>query len=344
MKHIFTYSILSCFIFLSISSCYRDKDTDGQFSDEFYLRHEGADLPIWVRGNSDAETFILFIHGGPFDTAIENAVWGHFEELHEDYAIVYFDQRGGGYAHGQQSVNLNEAQFVEDVEVVLQLIQEKYPQAKSMFLMGHSYGGYLGTAVLKAGDNQTNFKGWIELAGAHNFPLGWLLSREFSMNYAQQQIDANKDEELWSEKLEDLQNTPQVTNYDELLVINRIAFEVGVDMNNGNSNFENPPWLYTLSSPVGAGFSQHNNRLVADMLVNGNHNPEMPNITIPSLLIYGGRDPLQPIGIGENGIEYLGTPDQDKYLVLLEESGHSLWEYESNRFFNEIKEFITQYE
>ena len=105
-------------------------------------------MPIWVRGNANAETFILFLHGGPFDTAIENAVWEHFAPLYEDYAVVFFDQRGGGYAHGNQLVNLNEAQFVEDVEMVFDLIQDKYPQMKSTFLMGHSYGGYLGTCLL----------------------------------------------------------------------------------------------------------------------------------------------------------------------------------------------------
>lgn len=336
--------IIMLSLILSVGACYQDEDVAGQFSDEFYLRHEGADLPVWVRGASDAKTFILFLHGGPFDTAIENAVYEHFAPLYEDYAIVFFDQRGGGYAHGQQLVGLNEEQFVEDVEVVHQLIQNKYPQAENMFLMGHSYGGYLGTAVLKKEDNQSLYKGWIELAGAHNFPLNWLASRTFSLDYIEQKATEGTLTEYWSERLEKLQNTTSVTSFAELGIINGIAFNVASELNEGKSTFENPAWLRVFSSPVGADFSQHHLDQLGDMLLEGNHNPEMSSIVLPSLLLYGGEDPIVTTTLGENGMEYLGTPEEDKYFVVLENSGHSLWEYESDLFFNEIQNFIRQYE
>ena len=174
MKNSYLILILG-FLFIS-SGCYEDNESETQFGDEFYLSHKGADLPVWVRGSRDAKTFILFIHGGPFDTAIYDAVVGAFEPLYEDYAVVFFDQRGGGHAHGS-SDNLNQAQFIEDVEVVTQLIKQNYPSAENLFLMGHSYGGHLGTAVLAKANNQELFKGWIALAGAHNYPLAWSSSR-----------------------------------------------------------------------------------------------------------------------------------------------------------------------
>ena len=338
------YLITASFICLTLSSCYQDENIDGQISDEFYLRNDGADLPIWVRGNASTETFIIFLHGGPFDTAIENAVYGHFEPLYDDYAMVFFDQRGGGYAHGQQAVNLTEAQFVKDVEVVVQLVKEKYPQARNLFLMGHSYGGYLGTSFLKTGSNQTDFKGWIELAGAHNFQFNWLASRDYSIDYIQNKLSGNPDNrtdlESWLEALED---TPTVNNLDELFTINGIAFAIARELNAGKSEFEDPARLTILSSPVGTDFQQRNLNAVEDFLVNGNQNPDMPLIKIPSLLIYGAEDPIVPVATGENGMEYLGTPDEDKSLVVLEESGHSVWEYEIDLFFGELKDFIEKY-
>jgi len=329
---------------LLMSSCYNDINEIGQISDEFYLRHKGADLPVWVRGNADANTFIIFLHGGPFDTAIEHAVNGEFEPLYDDYAMVFFDQRGAGYSHGHQNVNLNEDQFVEDVEVLLQLIQEKYSQAESIFLMGHSYGGYLGTAFLNKDNNQSNFKGWIELAGAHNNPLNWLASRSFSINYIEQNISELNNREEWDENLNTLYNTPEISNFEELLTINGIAFEVAAVLNSGKSTFEQPSWLYNASSPVGTDFSQHHLDKVQDMLVNGNQNPGMSRIIIPSLLIYGGEDPIVPVDLGQNGIDFLGTPIEDKFLVILQSSGHSLWEFERDIFFDEVKTFISMYE
>lgn len=339
--------IISALIALSLSlnACYFDKDIDGQFSDEFYLRNDGADLPVWVRGNATAETFIIFLHGGPFDTAIENAVSEHFEPLYEDYAMVFFDQRGGGYSHGQRAVELTEEQFVEDVEVVVQLIKDKYPQAQNLFLMGHSYGGFLGTAFLKTGDNQNDFKGWIELAGAHNFNFNWLASRDYSIDYIQKRLTENPENRTgFEERLEALENTTVVTNLNELFTINGIAFWVAGQLNAGKSEFENPSGLYLLSSPTGAGFSQRSLPEVEDLLVNGNQNPDMPLITLPSLLIYGAEDPIVPVATGENGMEFLGTPDADKSLIILEQSGHSVWEYEIELFFDAVTGFIEKYE
>lgn len=343
MNKIIVKILLLTFL-VSFSSCYKDENESGKISDEFYLRHEGADLPVWVKGNADSETFIIMLHGGPFDTALENAVWGHFDPLLEDYAMVFFDQRGGGFAHGARVENLNEAQFIEDIEVVVKLIQNNYPQAKSLFLMGHSYGGYLGTGFLKTGDNQLDFKGWIELCGTHNFPLAWQSSRRFSQNYIESKIDIGVDKELWQDRLNQLAEAPEEINtYDDLRIINGMAFTVAGDLSKGKSNFENPSWLYIISSPVGAGFSQHNLLEVDQMLLYGNHNPEMPNIVLPSLLVYGAEDPIATIEIAENGYEFLGTPEEDKYLVILENSGHNIWEFEIELFFSSIKDFVEEY-
>ena len=70
----------------------------------------------------------------------------------------------------------------------------------------------------------------------------------------------------------------------------------------------------------------------------------MSKITLPTLYLYGGIDPIVPVGIGENGMEFISTPAEDKSLVILENSGHSLWEYESTLFFNEVRTFIAKYE
>ena len=343
MNTIIKYS----FFILTLSffaSCYVDEITDTEFHDEFYLRHEGADLPVWVRGNSSAETFVIFIHGGPFDTAIEEAVYGRFEPLYDDFAMVFFDQRGGGYAHGKRTVNLTEEQFVEDIEVVVKLIQDKYPQAQNLFLMGHSFGGYFGTSFLKTGDNQLNFKGWIELAGSHNLNFNWLASRDYCMNYLQDKLateGANQQKEEW---LEALENTPQVTNINELFTINGIAFQISKELNAGKNNFENPSKLFLMSAPTGTGFSQKNQPNLEDLIVYGNLNPEMGNITLPSLLIYGAEDPIVPPASGMNGIEFLGTPAADKSLVVLPNSGHSVWEYDIDEFFGAVRTFIKKYE
>ncbi len=344
MKNSIIYILATLFCITLLTSCYKDENIEGQISDEFYLRHEGADLPIWVKGNSESDTYIVFLHGGPFQTAIEESVYGNFDQLHEDYVMVYFDQRGGGFTHGQIAANLSEEQFVEDLQVVTELIKEKYPKAKNLYLMGHSWGGYLGTSYLASENYQENYNGWIELAGTHNFPLTWETSRDFCKNYINENFPSNHSAyNLWQERLSVLNETPTVSTYEEVLKINGVAHHIQLDINGQNNNLDSPSWFYLQTSPVGTQYDQKNNYLMEDMLVNGNLNDKMHHITIPSLLIYGKKDAIVTTAIGENAMLHLGTPDEDKTLHIFEESDHTVFSVEIERFFTTVTDFIEKY-
>ncbi len=338
-KILFFLSVL--FVF---TACYKDENPDGQLSDEFYLRHEGTDMPVWVRGNDDKETFIIFLHGGPLLSGVENAVYDHFDRLESDYAMVYYDQRGGGFTHGKRAVNLNEEQFVEDLEVLTMLIKNKYPQAKNLFLMGHSWGGYLATAFLKKGVNQVDFKGWIQLSGNHNFPLNWASSRLFGIDYAQNRIAENDpDKSVWEERLKALEETPEITNIQELRVINYIGQIIDREVNTEKNQFSEPSLLYLLSSPVGTGKDQKDLELLEDLIVFGDQSPNMDRIVLPTLLVYGGKDAIVPKNLGQNAYDLIGTPEEGKKLVILEESGHDIWGIEVDAFFSTVKDFVEEY-
>jgi len=339
------------FIFLLIvcssvfTSCYKENDIEGQISDEFYLRHEGTDFPIWTRGYDQTETFIIFLHGGPFASGIREAVNKQFVELEKDYVMVYYDQRGGGFTHGENNIEkLNEKQFVEDLDEIVDLIKSKYTNAKNVFLMGHSWGGYLGTAYLASDNNQNKIKGWIGLAGAHNQSLSWEESRLFSIDYATKQITNNSEDKVfWEEQLDILINTPIIFDLATLQTINfpaQVIEEKGIESVNGDNDISG---LELLSSPIGYGINQTNLTVVEDIVVNGNQNPRMNQITIPSLLLYGGIDAIVPASMGQNGYDFLGTPEVDKQLVILENRGHDLWRFEPILFFTEVKQFIEKY-
>lgn len=107
-----------------------------------YLRHKGADMPIYVQGNPASQTIILFLHGGPGSGAIVAEHW--FKGLTKQYAVALWEQRAAGSSSGQvDESTLTYEQFGEDCRHVVDLLQKKYPQAK-IFLMGHSFGVELG--------------------------------------------------------------------------------------------------------------------------------------------------------------------------------------------------------
>jgi hypothetical protein len=57
--------------------------------DRFSVAHEGAVLPVWVRGNTTSGKFIIYLHGGPGASGIAVALAGFLRELEGRYGLVY---------------------------------------------------------------------------------------------------------------------------------------------------------------------------------------------------------------------------------------------------------------
>ncbi|MEM8523486.1 MAG: alpha/beta hydrolase [Bacteroidota bacterium] len=332
------------FLFLLVATaCYKDPIINGQYSGEYYIRHEGVDMPVYVRGNVDSEVFLFFLHGGPKLSGIEEAISNQFANLHEQYAMVYYDQRSGGFTHGNRNENISEEQLAKDLDVVVDFIKSTYSNARSIFLMGHSWGGYLGTLYLTDATRQDKITAWIELAGNHNQPLTWLSSRDFVLEYAQAQIDANaEDKSFWEEAIEKVTPITTIEKFEDILDIN--FFAQVIDRRVGeNSVIPKQSRIEYMSSPAGIDVTQKPIPILDNLAITANLNPLMPNITLPSLIMSGRLDAIVPLAVGENAMEFLGTPDEDKSLVILEKSGHDIWKIEQERFVREIENFVEKY-
>jgi len=120
------YFALLIFIILFINSC--KKEDLGNLNDFFYLRNDGADLPVYVEGNGYSKKFVIVIHGGPGgDAQIYNNFSKAFSKTLEDnFAMVYYDQRGSGTSVGKFNGDLlNVNQHVEDLEKLITLLKSQ---------------------------------------------------------------------------------------------------------------------------------------------------------------------------------------------------------------------------
>ena len=164
--------IIACFFpILFFVSCEKDDPIGTSVSDLLWLENKGAQMPILVEGNTASETIILIIHGGPGGTAkvYNETLTDMSKPLEEKYGVAYWDQRLSGNTRGHyDESDITVAQMVEDTRLVVELLRHRYGQGTSIFLLGHSWGGYLGTAFLAEGQNQDLINGWIEVDGAHN--------------------------------------------------------------------------------------------------------------------------------------------------------------------------------
>jgi len=102
---------------------------------------------IKLQGENDQAPLLLFLHGGP-----GNSVIGYADrftsELQKQFVVVHWDQRESG-----QTVLLNKSKealtvalFITDAIAIINYLRSRYSRDK-VYLMGHSWGGYLGLRV-----------------------------------------------------------------------------------------------------------------------------------------------------------------------------------------------------
>ena len=141
----------------------------GMVNDQFNVRHDGAVLPVLVRGNlDDSDTLILYETGGPWGGGIEEAVtdYQHFKTTLEPHvAVAYYDRRGYGNAYGNyRPDDISVDHYVADQDAILWTLQERYEPSR-IVLMGHSWGGFItGRSLIDRGSS--GIDAWISVSGA----------------------------------------------------------------------------------------------------------------------------------------------------------------------------------
>lgn len=184
------------FALLFLAGCLPPDLRDG---DRFFLEHEGAVLPVWVRGNSDSDTTVVFLHGGPGLSSLTYATNPAHEVLQERYRMVYWDQRGSGAAQGNavpETMSLE--QFVDDTDALIDLVRWRY-ETDRVFLVGKSWGGALGTAYLLDPDRQAKIHGWIEVDGTHNWEDALSIAVDYMKGYAADEVSSGNDIDFWTD-------------------------------------------------------------------------------------------------------------------------------------------------
>lgn len=331
--------------FLVFSSCEREYVVnDGDF-ETIYVRNQGADMPVYLRGNTASNVVVLIVHGGPGGTGLEYRAGLYAESLEADYLMAYWDQRGQGMSQGHYSPeDVTIETLTDDMVAVVKTLQAKYPNA-SLFALGHSWGGTLGTHFMISGDNQYLLKGWIEANGAHDIPK---LNRDVIPMFiaeANTQIGLGNHVSDWQGILE----------WASAIDTNQISLEQGGEINDYAGQVED--WLLEdgiLANPEDGGYydsplSGPTNPLISN--ISGNRTSDLLTpveylsmtqdlykIQIPTLLLWGKYDFVVSPTLGYDALNLIGS--SQKSLVIFDQSGHSPMDNEWEKFANEVKVFI----
>lgn len=332
------FSAIWMVLILVLCGCKKEEfQEDGDF---FYLNNVGAKMPVWVKGNKDAGKFIIMLHGGPEGGSSQYyTIFPSHKKIEEHFAIVYWDQRMCGMSQGNPSMeNATLEQFTEDLDKLVTLINSKYNDPK-IFLMGHSWGGALGTNYLL--QHQDRIRGWIEIDGGHSWTTANAISRDSMIYYAEQKIQINEETDYWNFALDWYSEHP-VVGINDNAHYTFVGKANGYDYNPLSDSLPIPFTDLLLYSPISTAyffapykFSFLNNGLDLQ--------DQLAKITIPTLLCWGKHDRVFPVAIATDTYNKLGTLSADKYLHLFDISAHSPNYEQPIEFADQVISFVSKY-
>ena len=313
--------------------------------DYFHLDHNGAKMPVWVKGNFDSDVMLITVHGGPGDGGLSHALSQGFKNLEEEYLMVYWDQRLAGITQGhQRTTNLDVNVYIDDTEKLVQLIQHKYPN-KKFFMLGHSWGGQLAIGYLGTENHQSIFKGWIDLDGSVYGELESQLMKDYILDRVPAKLaDPNENHDFWQYIVDWYEENPLPGNYSEAQPYWYVS-SLGGDV------YDYDKYIQENKIPYGqlvfnsmfamTYYSSSTDKLLwADSI---NFTPELENITIPSLMLWGADDGVVPVEVVDYVYDHLSTPESMKHVVKIPECGHGPQNEHPDKFFFEISHFIETY-
>lgn len=313
--------------------------------DFFHLIHKEASMPVWVKGNFDSDILIFTVHGGPGDSGMEHPLAQGYRMLEDDYLMVYWDQRFSGMSSGPSKKELQVPdQYIEDTKKMVELIKHKYPE-KKMYIMGHSWGGQLSAGYLGRDNHDDLFHGWIDMDGSIYGELEFELMKEWLLERVpEKMVQPGANLEFWQVIIDYYNSDPNPGNYSEWLPYQYVSALGGAVLDYEAILEEDPiPYgqlvfksFFTLSFYTGAFFEKE----VESLWDNLNYTPELGNITIPSLLLWGAEDGIVPADVADYVYEHLGTDPSMKEVVKIPDCAHTPPHETPERFHDEVIRFV----
>ena len=290
-----------------------------------------------IKGRSDKNPVLLFLHGGPGNP--EYVFTKDYPLNLEDYfTVCWWDQRGGGmsYSSSIKPGTITLEQMISDTVQVTNYIRERFNKEK-IYLMGHSWGSFLGIHTIQ--QYPELFEAYIGIGQVTDQLESERLGYEHMLSIAQSENDKKTIKKLTGYKLIGAKSVTQ----DYLMLRSNIMSK------QGNGMLHAPPSKlsllmsvfqtreYTLSDKYGyaMGSLLSLNQPMNDSQFATNIFESITKLSVPIYIIHGVYDRQVSYQLSKEYFEVVDAPL--KFFYTFENSAHSPLLEEPERFMQIIK-------
>ena len=272
------------------------------------IRIGNVDQCILIRGNDSSLPVLLFLHGGPGMPAMYLA-HAFQRELEKEFVVVQWDRRGAGKSYREDiGSTLTSEQLVADTIELTNVLRSRFHQDK-IYLVGHSWGTYLGTLVIAR--HPELYHAYVGIGQlARSSPIAGIQD-EFIRESARRMGDQDAIAEL-EEKGSSVRET--------------LLFKFGGEIHNAKSFM--PLLLTGLAAPeyslrdarnIPKGVSLYSRNFVYNS-ISGELMDVVTRVEIPVYFFTGRYDYTDPFTLTEQYFSKIDAPE--KHIVWFEESAH----------------------
>jgi pimeloyl-ACP methyl ester carboxylesterase len=272
------------------------------------IRIGGVDQYILIRGNDSSLPVLLFLHGGPGMPAMYLA-HAFQSELEKEFVVVQWDRRAAGKSYREDiSSTLTTEQLVADTVELTNALRARFRQDK-IYLVGHSWGTYLGMLVIAR--HPELYHAYIGIGQlARSSPIAGIQD-EYIRQSARRVGDLDAIKEL-EEKGASVRET--------------LLFKFGGELHNATSFM--PLLLTGLAAPeyslrdarnIPKGVSLYSRNFVYNS-ISGELMDVITKVEIPVYFFTGRYDYTDPFPLTEQYFSKINAPE--KHIVWFEKSAH----------------------
>lgn len=310
---------------------------EGSISEKKFVKIGGIKQGMFIRGEDQTKPVLLFLHGGPGtpEFAMSEA-WETQKRLEKEFVVCYWDQRGTGMSNTKEldSKTITKDRLMKDTVEVTNYLRRRFKQEK-IYLMGHSWGAYLGIKTVQK--NPELYSAYMGIGQPVQQKKGQKLAYDYLRSHAK--------------KIDDKKALKKLETFDpEAPAYNLLLEEYGVGIRH-----EGPSLMtmikhliffkgYTLTEKINAikGMPLSNEKLDNEDYSTDNLLESVPELDVPTYGLHGKYDYQVSYQLAKEYFSKVKAPDKE--FFTFEKSAHSPNYEETEAFYNAVKTIKTRIE